>query len=294
MSKIAWMGLGAMGARMARRLLDAGHELTIYNRTPERAAPLGEAGARIAATPRRAADGAEIVIGMVTDDDASRELWLDPREGAVLGLGPGAVAVEASTVTPGWIRQLAPRIRERGADLLDAPVAGSRPQAEAGQLIFLVGGDGDALAKVRPALDRLGSAVHHVGPTGLGAVMKLAVNALFGVQVAAMAELLGFLERSGVGGERALEILGDLPVTSAAARGAAGSMVARRFDPMFPIDLVAKDFRYVAKAAGEAGAEVPTAEAAGRVFSRAREAGLGAANISGVAQLFDGPGGSSD
>ncbi|MEM7786339.1 MAG: NAD(P)-dependent oxidoreductase [Bacteroidota bacterium] len=194
---VSILGLGAMGARMAARLLAAGHAVNVWNRTPERAAPLVDAGARLGASPRDAASGAEVVISMVTDDAAARAVWTGP-EGAVFGLGPGAVAVESSTLTPAAVAELAEAVTEAGAVFLDAPVAGSRPQAEAGALVYLVGGDAQAVERVRPLFDVLGGAVHHVGPTGQGAAVKLAVNALFATQVAAVAELLAMLQASGV------------------------------------------------------------------------------------------------
>lgn len=281
---VSILGLGAMGARMAARLLDAGHTVTVWNRTPERAAPLVAAGARLGASPCDAASGADIVVSMVTDDDASRAVWTGP-EGALAGLATGAVAVESSTLSPSWTTDLAASVRDAGATFLDAPVAGSRPQADAGALIYLVGGDAEAVERVRPVFEVLGGAVHHVGPVGQGAAIKLAVNALYAVQVAAVAEQLAMLRAAGVDEARAAEVLGATPVASPAAVGAMGAIVARRFDPLFPIDLVEKDLRYAVAASRAGGAEAPVTEAARAVFGRAQEAGLGGDNITGVAQL---------
>jgi len=147
---IAFLGLGAMGARMAARLVAAGHAVAVWNRSLAAAAPLVAAGARLTATPAEAASGATVVFSMVTDDVAARRVWLG-GDGAAAALRPGAVAIECSTVTPGWVRELAGGVAARGAHLLDAPVAGSRPQAEAGQLVFMVGGEAAALEAARPA-----------------------------------------------------------------------------------------------------------------------------------------------
>ncbi len=286
MTRIAVLGLGAMGARMAARLLDAGHDVSVFNRTPERGAELEARGARPAATPRKAVAGAEMVIAMLRDDAASRTVWLDPETGALGGLGAGALAIEASTLTPGWVRDLAPAVAQAGGRFLEAPVAGSRPQAEAGQLIYFLGGEAEAVEAARPLLELLGGALHHVGPAGHAAVVKLAVNALFGVQVAAVAEILGLFRKAGLDAGAAAAVLGETPVLSPAAKGAAGLMLAGNFAPQFPIDLVAKDFGYVAEAAAGTGAEMPTAAAVRQVYVRAAEAGLGGDNIAGVAQLF--------
>ncbi len=286
MTRIAVLGLGAMGSRMAARLLAAGHEVSVFNRTAERGAELESQGARLAASPREAATGAEAVIAMLRDDMASRAVWLDPETGALAGLGEGALAIESSTLTPGWVRDLAPAVAGAGGRFLEAPVAGSRPQAEAGQLIYFLGGAAETVEAARPVLDALGGARHHVGPAGAAAVVKLAVNALFGVQVAAVAEILGLFGKAGLDAEAAAAVLGETPVMSPAAKGAAGLMLAGNYAPLFPIDLVEKDFGYVAEAAAAAGAEMPTAEAVRRVYARAKTEGLGGDNIAGVAKLF--------
>lgn len=284
---IGIIGLGAMGARMAQRLLDAGHDVAVYNRTAERAKALVEAGATAAQTPRGAASGRDIVVSMVRDDDASRAVWLDGETGALAALRKGAVAIESSTLTPAWTTELANAIQDTGATFLDAPVAGSRPQAEAGKLIYLVGGDGAVLDGVREVLLAMGAAVHHVGPIGAGMSIKLAVNALFGVQVAALAELLGMLRRSGIADMQAMEVLCAMPITSAAAKGVGGLMAARKFDPMFPIALVEKDLGYAADHAERLGTTAPTTSAVRAVYARALTEGFGADNITGVAKLYD-------
>ena len=281
---VAVLGLGAMGRRMARRLLDAGVPLVVWNRSPDAAADLVASGARLASTPREAARGAGVVLAMVTDDDASRAVWTG-AEGALHGVDPGAVAVEASTLTPGYVAEWARAVRTAGATPLDAPVVGSRPQAEAGALAFLVGGDGDALAHVRPLLDVMGGAVHACGPVGSGAAMKLIVNASFAAQVAQAAEALALARALGLDG--AADVLRQLPVTSPAAAGALGAIEAGAFDPLFPIDLVAKDLRYTEATAERAGVEAPIASAARAVYERAQDEGHGGLNVTGVARLYD-------
>jgi 3-hydroxyisobutyrate dehydrogenase-like beta-hydroxyacid dehydrogenase len=286
MTGIAFLGLGAMGSRMAARLIDAGHDLTLWNRSHLAAEALAAKGARIAPTPAEAVANAAIVFAMVTDDDASRSVWLDPARGAALALRSGAIAIECSTLSPIFVRELGERLGAKGVALIDAPVAGSRPQAEAGQLIFMVGGADDALQKARPALEPLASAIHHVGPSGAGAVLKLAVNTLFAAQLASVAELLGFLQRNGFAVNRAAELLALFPVTSAPIAGAARMMAVGSIAPLFTIDLVTKDLAYALAAARASGAELPGAERTHAVFARARAAGFGASNVSGLAAIF--------
>ncbi|MCU0684289.1 MAG: NAD(P)-dependent oxidoreductase [Polyangiaceae bacterium] len=286
MSKVSVLGLGAMGSRMASKLLAAGHAVTVWNRTPERAQALREAGATVAATPREAAVGASFVIAMVRDDAASRDVWTNPTTGALAALGADALAIESSTLSLEWVATLASRCHERGVGFLDAPVAGSRPQADAGQLIYFVGGQAAELARAKPVLEAMGAAVHHAGPSGAGAAVKLAVNALFGVQVAALAELIGWLRKAGLDAPRAMEILAATPVCSPAAKGASASMLAAAFAPAFPVELVEKDFGCLRAAATIAGSALPVAKAAGDVFSLALNAGQGEENLTSVVKLY--------
>lgn len=286
MSKITVLGMGAMGSRMAASLIKAGHEVTVWSRNRDKTTSLVEAGARVADSPRAAVEEAEFAVCMVRDDDASRYVWLDNENGALKALPKGATAIESSTVTFEWARELAEQSRLHGIAFLDAPVVGSRPQAEAAQLISLVGGDAGTVAKAEPILKAMGGAVHHTGDAGSGAAVKLMVNALFGVQVAAMGELIGLMRSCGVDEAKAVEIVSATPVCSPAAKVAAGAMLARNFAPLFPIELVEKDFGYVVDTAEETNARVPMAEAARRILAEAIEQGYGADNLTGVVQLY--------
>lgn len=286
MNKIAVIGLGAMGFRMAQKLLAAGCEVTVYNRTRARAVPLASEGAFIAATPREAAGKADVVISMLTDVNASREIWLDEETGAASGLRKGSVAIESSTLTVAWVKELAKAVSNRGADLLDAPVIGSRPQAEAGELVYLVGGDAEIVAKVEPVLSKMGSTINHVGEVGAGTMMKLAVNALFGIQVAAFGELLGTLKKFGFDETKTVELLNALPITSPALKRISGLMVSRNFAPNFPIQLVEKDLGYLAQTADSLDSSATMAQAAQGLFAVAKGKGFGEEDVSGVYQLF--------
>jgi 3-hydroxyisobutyrate dehydrogenase len=172
---VALMGLGTMGKGMAISLLKAGFPLTVYNRTIMKARTLAALGARIASSPAEAAAGARVIIAMVSDDNASREIWLG-SSGALNAASKSAILIESSTVTPGWIAELAQHSSARELDLLDAPVTGSKLQAEQGQLTFLVGGSEHALAKASPALRAMSKEIVHLGPVTSGARMKLVNN----------------------------------------------------------------------------------------------------------------------
>lgn len=279
---IAVLGLGAMGSRMAAKLIDAGHEVTVWNRSQAHPTPQG---ATRAASPADAAAGASLVISMLRDDAASQAVWLG-EGGALASLPENAVGIECSTLSMPFVSELGEVFAKAGRAFLDAPLAGSRPQAEAGQLIFFVGGDPQALETARPALEAMGAAVHHAGAAGAGALVKLMVNALFGAQLALLGEVIGMARRSGHDVARAVEILGATPVASPAAKLSAGAMLGEAFPPAFPIDLVEKDFGLLAASAAALGASVPLGEATRAIYAAAKGEGYGEDNITGIVQRY--------
>ena len=283
--RIAVLGLGAMGSRMAARLLAAGHELTVWNRTAVAAEALAAAGARVAATPRAAAAGQDIVIAMLRDDAAAGEVWLG-AEGALAGMPPGAVGVECSTLSLPGVQALARAFDGAGRAFVDAPLAGSRPQAEAGTLIFLAGGAADVVDALRPVLMAMGGAVHHAGDTGAGCLAKLYVNAMFGAQLALTGEAVGLIRKAGVDPAPIIAAFGETPVASPAVKLAGPAMLGHAFPAAFPIDLVAKDFAMLARTAEGVSAPVPVSAELGRVFAAARDEGLGDLNITGIVRRY--------
>jgi 3-hydroxyisobutyrate dehydrogenase len=285
MKKIAFLGLGAMGARMATRLLGAGYDVTVWNRTAAAVDALVASGAQRAMTPREAAADADCVIAMVRDDEASRAVWCDGGSGALAGMHKGALAIDCSTVSVTWARELEAAARAHGVAFLEAPVSGSRPQAEAGQLVFLVGGAEMALEPAEAVLRAMGAAVHHVGAAGSGALAKLATNALLGVHVAALAEIIGLLTRQGADANRTLQAIASTSVWAPVDHYLAGSMLAGAFSPQFPVELIEKDFGYAVAAAGSAKA-APTLATVRQLFHDAIERGLGQENMTSVARLF--------
>jgi 3-hydroxyisobutyrate dehydrogenase-like beta-hydroxyacid dehydrogenase len=286
MNNIAFLGIGAMGERIATHLLTAGHSLHIWNRTPERCQPLVNRGATAYATPKQAAAVAEVVITMVADDDASRQVWLDKTTGAIGGLKQDVIALEYSTLTPGWSRELATVMSDRNHPFLAAPVVGSRPQAEAGQLIQLVGGDAATLASVQSILTNHSANIHHVGDATVSMALKLAINTLFGIQVAALGEILGMLNKTGITPQATIGWLNQMPTTSPALKGIGALMAVQNYEPLFPIDLVEKDFRYAQALAQTANADVPAVDAIRSIYQQAQQKGYGTDNIAGIAQLY--------
>ncbi|WP_315760708.1 NAD(P)-dependent oxidoreductase [Sphingomonas sp. Y38-1Y] len=281
-NKVAVLGLGLMGAGMARKLVEAGLEVAVWNRNPAKSEPLGQAGARVAATPADAARGADLVVAMLANDDASREVWLGP-DGALGAMEPGSIAVEASTLTHDWIVELASEATARDVSLLDAPVTGSRQQAEEGALRFLVGGDADVVGRARPVLTAMGSGgIEHLGPTGSGALVKLANNYLCGVQVASLAEAIVMLERNGLDIERAVEVLLSGAPASPMVKLLSRRMLDRAYAPNFFVPLMAKDLGYAERMLGDAAIESELAAAARRRFEASADAGHAEADIAAV------------
>lgn len=270
MTRIAFLGLGAMGSRMAAQLAAAGHDVTGWNRSSG-AAP--ELSIRRAEYSADAVKDAEVVITMVTDDAASQAVW----DEVLPSMAPDALAVEMSTVSTTRIADLAAQTEARGLAFLDAPVAGSRPQAEAGALAILTGGDEYAVARFAPVAEALGTLVH-AGTVRQGAVLKMLVNALLAVQTAALAELLPWAEAHGMEVEKAIELLAPIPVTSPAATFVAKQIAAGQHDPLFTVDLLVKDLGYLLT-----GGTVPLMSAVRQRFEAAQERGLGDRHITAVA-----------
>ena len=279
--RAAVLGLGLMGAGMAGNLLTAGFALSVYNRNPAKAAALVERGAHLAATPAEAAAGADYVVVMVADDDASRDVWLG-SDGALAAMAPHAVAIESSTITPEWARSLAGKARDAGVRFIDAPVTGSRAQAEGGTLRFLVGGDADALDAARPALDAMGSEALAIGPAGSGALIKIINNFMCSIQVGSLAEALAMAERSGLDMATTLHVLTQGAPGSPLVKGVSQRMAERDFTPNFFVSLMAKDLRYAIATFAASGITLESAQAALHRFETAEREGHGQDDIATV------------
>lgn len=283
--RIAFFGLGIMGSGMARRLLTNGFPLTVFNRNPEKSKPFAAEGAHVAASPREAASRTDVIISMVADDNASRSLWLG-ENGALSAAAPGTVCIECSTVSVGWIKELAAAAAARKCELLDAPVTGSKAQAAAGELSFIVGGDFTSLEKVRPVLSTMSKAIIHLGPTGSGALLKLINNFVCGVQVASLAEAVIMIERSGLDRARALEILTSGAPGSPLVKTIATRMTTPDFTPNFLLRLMTKDLGYAIEEGGKLSVNLATAAAALSIFQRAMTDGHGDQDMSAVVEEF--------
>ena len=272
-----------MGSGMARRLLSEGFSVAVYNRSREKADALAAAGATVAASPREAAAKARIVISMVADDVASRAVWLG-ENGAIAGAVPGTVLIESSTLTTGWVRELAAAAARQKCEFLDAPVTGTKPHAASGELLFLVGGSVDALEAARPVLSAMSRDILHRGPTGSGALMKLVNNFLCGVQAASFAEAMALIEATGLDREQAAKILANGAPGSPLIKTIWGRTAGGDLTPNFILRLMAKDLKYSIEEARQRGLMLKTAAPAIEVFEDAAKNGFGDQDFSAVVE----------
>jgi 3-hydroxyisobutyrate dehydrogenase len=277
-SKIAFLGLGSMGTPMATRLVNAGHDVTVWNRSVARTAPLAQAGASVAATPADAVTGAEVAITMLATPEALHQV-LFGRDGLASALSPGQAWIDMSTVGPDVFRSATVRL-PRGVAAVDAPVRGSIPEATDGRLHVYVGADDEEFALVRGVLDVFGD-VHRVGGPGAGAAMKLVVNTTLAASVVAAGEALALGRELGLDQSTVLDILADSPV-GAAVRGKRSNIEAGRYPPSFKLSLAAKDMRLAVEAADHAGVSLKTAESVRRWLDEAADEGAADLDFSAV------------
>jgi 3-hydroxyisobutyrate dehydrogenase/2-hydroxy-3-oxopropionate reductase len=262
MTTVGVAGIGRMGGAMSRAIARAGLDLVLYNRTRERAEALAdELGARVAATPAELAAGADVVISMVADDAAVRDLYQKPA-GMLEGLSARSVAVDMSTVLPDTIRSLADDVRATGAGILDAPVSGSVLVALAGELTIMVGGEAGDLDRARPVLEAMASRIFHMGPLGAGATIKLAVNAIIFGLGGALAEALVLAEKAGVDRTAAYDVFAASAIGAPFVQYKRAAFLAPEDTPTaFSIDLARKDLGLIFVLAERVGADMPQARA---------------------------------
>jgi 3-hydroxyisobutyrate dehydrogenase len=285
--RVAFLGTGIMGSRMAANLARAGFEVRLWNRTRERAERVGEAtGASVAATPAEAADGAQAVITMVVDSPEV-DAVLFGEDGAAQALGEGSLAIDMSTIAPKAALAIAERLRASGIGFLDAPVSGSSPKAEDGTLTIMVGGSDEDFARSRPLLESMGELIVHCGPQGHGQMVKLLNNTLAASNAAALAEAIDVARRAELDLDALRRVVGASSGNSTMFQLKAGPMIERNFDPLFKLDHMLKDLRHCLDTAHELGASTRLGEAVKSLYEAASSMGEGDADFAAVIEAVE-------
>lgn len=274
MSTVAFIGLGAMGSRMALNLHAAGHQVRGFNRDRAKAKPLAEKGVEIADSIAAAVRGAEFVVSMVSDDLATREVMLGGT-GVLSAAAIGTVIIDSSTNTPAMAREAAQAAAAKRCLYLDAPVSGSILQAQGKELVFMVGGDKSAFERAQPLFQAMGRMHRYMGGSGAGATIKLVNNMLTAAATAALAEAAQITEAAGLDPAAALEILGEGAAGSRLLKAKLPKMLKRDFSPQFQLELMDKDLRYFLALAQDLDRPAPVASLVRSQYHAARRAALG-------------------
>jgi 3-hydroxyisobutyrate dehydrogenase-like beta-hydroxyacid dehydrogenase len=270
--KLGFVGLGYMGSRIARRLRGAGYPLIVFNRNRDKAAALGFSGPEIAASPGELASNTDIILSCLTDDQAVRGVYL--ALGGVLEYAkPGALVLEMSTVAPETSQQLSEVGRERGIEVLDVAISGSTVAAESGALTLFVGGKHDAVETGKSIFSQIAKQWFHMGPSGSGVAMKLAVNTLLGVGMQAIAEAAALGQFLGLERDLLFETLAKTAVIAPAHLGKLAPAKANDYAPQFPVRLMDKDFLLILANAAKLGVAMPATVAAAKIAAAENSSG---------------------
>jgi 3-hydroxyisobutyrate dehydrogenase-like beta-hydroxyacid dehydrogenase len=270
---IGFIGTGLMGAGMARSLLRKGHHVRIYNRTRAKAEEVAKLGGEVADTPAEAARGADVVVTMLADPAALLGVMEGP-DGVLATIKAGAVLIDSSTVSPPTTLRVLELLKAKGADMLDAPVFGSKNEAEKGELGFIVGGDAAVLSRVQDVLDCMGR-TNHVGGNGLGAHAKLVVNLVIAGTLQAFSESMVLATKAGLDPDAVLKIILSSRARSGIIEMKAPQILKRDFSPFFPLHLMAKDMRLVLESAQSLGVKLPFASSLSSIYQGCLADGLG-------------------
>lgn len=286
LKSIGFIGLGTMGAPMASNLLRAGYPVTVYNRTASKAAPLTELGATVAASPKEAAAGADVVITMVSNDDSIIEVY-EGDNGVLAGIRSGTTVIDCSTISPALVQRLAKQIAALGSSFLDAPVTGSSPAAIDGTLVFMVGGSAETLAQVMDLFDTMGKKVLHMGDNGSGAVAKLAHNTIVGINNLALAEGFAIAAKSGLSADRFLELVQLGSAGSKAAELKGRKIIEHDFTNQFSLALMLKDLKLASSLTDGSGIPAPMLNLAKSLFQAGQTQGFGDEDLSSIVKVYE-------
>jgi len=286
-SKVAFLGLGIMGAPMAANLARAGIEVHAYNRTRAKAEDLASEldNVAVADSPAAAAAAAGVAISMVPDVPEVEDVLLGP-EGAAAGLPAGGLAIDMSTIAPSASRSIAGRLEQRGISFLDAPVTGSRPKAQDGTLTIMVGGPEESFHRARPLFHAMGELILHMGPQGHGSLVKLINNTLAAVNAAALAEGISVGRAGGLDLDKAMQVIGSGSGESKMRELKAGPMIEGDYQALFKLAHMLKDVRYFLSESRGLGVDARVAATAAGLYTKADDNGLGDNDFSAVLEAI--------
>jgi 3-hydroxyisobutyrate dehydrogenase-like beta-hydroxyacid dehydrogenase len=270
---IGFIGMGHMGSHMAPRLIQAGYQMTVYDRTKEKAQAI--AGASVAETPKEAASRSEVLISIVTDDAALDEVMFGP-DGVLAGAIAGSIIIDMSTVSPRASRHLFQEARAKDVAMIDAAVSGSVPQVEQGSLLIFVGGEQETYQQCKPILEILGQSSFYMGSSGMGTTMKMVVNTLLGLGMQALAEAIALGEKAGLEEAVLLDVLGQTAVLTTGQKSKLDNVRREEYPTQFALSLQHKDLRLIINEADEVSVPMPATAVALQMYTAALAKGVDA------------------
>jgi 3-hydroxyisobutyrate dehydrogenase-like beta-hydroxyacid dehydrogenase len=286
MKSIGFIGLGTMGAPMAVNLLKKGYSLTIFNRTTAKAHEFINLGAEVVSSPSRVAKAVDVLFTNVSDDQALLDVFFG-ADGILAGIHPGLTVIDCSTVSPETSRKIAQELAVHYADFLDAPVTGSKPAAESGSLVFMVGGDQEVFTEHAELFAALGSKALYMGPSGSGSYAKLAHNTIVGINSAALSEGVALAAKAGLDPAQFLEIVQSGGANSKQAELKAPKILERDFSPQFSLKLMLKDLLLASKLSQDFKFPAPLLNAATNLFQIGLSKGYGDQDLSAIIQCYE-------
>ena len=284
--RIGFIGLGIMGRPMAQNLLQSGYELTVHNRSPEKAQELGEAGASVASSPREVAHKSDILITMLPDSPQVREV-VAGEDGVLEGIHEGALLIDMSTISPVVTEELAQAVKEKGASMLDAPVSGGDVGAIEGTLSIMVGGEEEDFQRAMPLLESMGKTITHVGPTGAGQVVKAANQVVVALTIEAVSEALVLGSAGGVSPKKILDVLGGGLAGNKVMEVKREKFLSHTFEPGFRSELHHKDLGIALAAGREYGVVLPVTAIVDQMLLSMRRKGWGGEDHSALLRIIE-------
>jgi 2-hydroxy-3-oxopropionate reductase len=284
--RVGFIGLGIMGMPMARNLMEAGYELTVHNRSPEKAEELGKEGAAVAATPREVAENSDVVITMLPDSPQVREV-VAAEDGVLEGVSEGALLIDMSTISPVVTEELAEAVKEKGASMLDAPVSGGDVGAIEGTLSIMVGGEEADFQRAKPLFEAMGKTITHVGPTGAGQVTKAANQVVVALTIEAVSEALVLGSAGGVSPEKILEVLGGGLASNKVMEVKREKFLSHTFEPGFRSELHHKDLGIALAAGREYGVVLPVTAIVDQMLLSMKRKGWGGEDHSALLRIIE-------